>query len=424
MGGTINVCGSKNAATPVLAASLLCKKTCVIENIPLIEDVFRMIEILKSVGAEVSWIAEKKIKIEAKDIDAGKIDKNLVKKLRSSVLLIGALLGRMALSEKTKSVLVPHPGGCIIGSRPLGAHFDALSELGVFVSAEEKNYLFSLKKAKSGEVVLAEISVTATENILMFSSVLKGTTVLKNAAIEPHVLDLVKFLNAAGADIRQLPGHIFVIKGRGKMLGGAEHFLIYDPVEAGTFMVLGAVGRGGILVRNVCKSHLELPLKKMTEFGVNFKLKAQKQSPAEGKLFEVSVKNSKGKLRAAKIQTLPYPGFPTDLQSIFGLLMTQASGTSLIYETMYEGRLKYLEELVKMGANANVLDSHRAVIIGPTPLFGKDITSFDLRSGAALIVASVVAQGKTDIDNVYQVDRGYEKIDERLKKIGVDIKRI
>ena len=408
--GTIEARGAKNAATPILAACLLTEEPCVIENLPLIEDVFRIIEILASLGARIEWLGERKIRIQAKDIEPKKIDQEKVCRLRSSILFLGALFGRFNDFKLT------YPGGCLIGSRPVNTHLAGMRELGADFFEEDNGYRVKRKKTAVGKnyrkIILREFSVTATENLLMASALYPGKISLGIAAAEPHVQELALFLNKMGAKIKGAGTHEIEITGV-KKLKGARHTLMPDPIEAGTFIVAAAVTRGTVEVKNVWPEHLELVLEKLKEMGVNLAIKKN----------SLMVRPA-ARYRAAKIQTLPYPGVPTDLQAPIAVLCTQAEGASLIHDPLYEGRFKYINELAKMGADAKILDPHRAMISGPTPLYGKSITSFDLRAGATLIVAALAAEGRSEISQIYQVDRGYEKIEERLSKLGAEIKRI
>jgi UDP-N-acetylglucosamine 1-carboxyvinyltransferase len=407
--GEIEVRGAKNATFPILAASILTKRVCRISNIPLIEDVFRMLEILESMGAKISWKTERTLELETKNIDPSKIKKDLILKLRGSVLFFGPLLARFG------QVTLPQPGGCLIGARPISTHLDAFSQLGVEIRTEKEGFNLKLKKPLKNKltVILDELSVTATENILLFCSYFPVKVTLKIADCDYQVLELIKFLKKMGVKIRWLLPHILLIQGQ-RRLKGAEHRLIYDPIEAGTFIIAAAATKGNVLVKNVELSFLDLPLKKLKDFGVPLKI----INPNSIKVLPWKV------LKIHKIQSLPYPGIPSDLQSVFGVLATQAKGTTIIHDPLYEGRLKYLEELNKMGAKIFFSDPHRAVIEGPTPLFGAELGPLDLRGGAALIIAGLIAKGKTLVNNVYQIDRGYEKIEERLQKLGANIKRI
>lgn len=404
--GTIEVRGSKNATTPILAATLLTKEECVIDNVPLIEDVFRMLEILESMGSEVKWLGKRKISIKNKNIDPAKMDMETVKKLRSSVLLLGSLSARFDRFNFYR------PGGCVIGARPLGTHFEALRKLGVDVRQAEKGYVVDAKKRKATKLTLGEMSVTATENAMMLAAVLPGKTIIKACACEPHVEDLGRFLVKLGAKINGLGTHTLEITGRRK-LHGAKHAIIPDANEAATFLILGVTTGSPITVKNTHEAHLDLVLEKLRQFGADFNINRN----------SIQVIPAKKLVAVAKVDTRTYPGVPSDVQAPFGILATQAEGETLIHDSLYEGRFNYVGELKKMGARAKILDPHRVIISGPTPLKGKNITSFDLRAGATLIIAALIAEGQTVIKEIYQVDRGYERIEERLQKLGAEIRR-
>lgn len=407
LSGTIEVGGSKNAATPILAATLLTEEKCVISNVPLIEDVFRMIEILQSLGAEIKWLGKKTVSIKCKDIDPGKANFDLMKKLRSSILLLGPL------SARFNHFKIYHPGGCVIGARPVDTHFDAMHKLGVLVRQNGKNYLVDARKRKSGKAVLRELSVTGTENAMMLAAGIPGKTVIKIAAAEPHVEDLGKFLVSTGARIKGLGTHTLEIIGR-ENLRGARHQIIPDASEAATFLIMGVATGSRIRVSNAREEHLDLVLEKLRQFGADFKIGKD----------NIEVMPAKKLMAVAKVDTRPYPGIPTDVQAPFGVLATQAHGKTLVHDSLYEGRFNYVSEINRMGAKAKALDAHRAEIYGPAKLKGKIIKSFDLRAGASLIIAALLARGKTIIKDVYQVDRGYERIEERLQKLGAEIKRV
>lgn len=406
--GVIETRGAKNAVFPILAATLLTDKECIIENLPLIEDVFRMIEILESIGAKVSWIGERVLKIKAQDLALSKIRKDLISALRGSVLFYGPLLARFG------KVTLPQPGGCIIGARPISTHLDAFSQLGVKIIPGKDFFTLKLEKPiKERVVILNEFSVTATENILLFASLFPTKTTIKIADVDYQVQELIKFLKKMGVKAKEVSSHTIIIQGKRK-LNGVRHRLIYDPIEAGTFMITAAATKGNVLVKNVELSFLTLLFKKLKDAGVPLEVVSPKS---------VRVRPWKV-LKIDKIQTLPYPGIHTDFQSAFGVLATQAQGSTLIHDPLYEGRLKYLEELNKMGAKIFFADPHRAIITGPTQLFGAELGPLDLRGGAALIIAGLLAKGQTIIENIYQIDRGYEKIEERLQGLGADIKRV
>ncbi len=407
MKGKIAVCGSKNAATPILAATLLTPGTSLIHNIPRIEDVFRMLEILQSMGVEVVWKDDHSVQITPGEYDVSRLDQSLVKQLRSSILLLGAL------SAKQNHFSLSHPGGCVIGARPVDTHMDALQKLGVAVTKTEQGYEIDATNRQAAMVVLRESSVTATENVLMLASVLPGTTIIKLAACEPHVEDLCRFLNMLGARITGLGTTTLSVEGSAD-LGSGEHTLIPDANEAATFLILGAATNSPITVVNAREEHLDAVLEKLREFGVGFTIEEE----------SITVIPAKQLKAVSKVDTRIYPGIPTDVQAPFGILATQAVGDTLIHDSLFEGRFNYVAELEKMGGHAKVLNPHQVLVTGPSSLRGTQIKSYDLRAGAALIIAALCARGTTVIEEIYQVDRGYEKIEERLAAIGADIKRV
>ncbi len=414
--GVIDVRGSKNAATPLIAATLLTSSPCILDNIPLIGDVLSMIEIVKKLGADVDFLDERRVKITAKNVKPENLDFNLVNKIRSSILLIGPLVARFGYLK------ISHPGGCIIGSRPIDYHINAFTKMGVEIeefglkrngSRSSNVYHFNAKKGLlGGDIIFDGFSVTGTENILMAAALTKKKTTIKVAATEPHIQDLAHFLKKMGADIKGEGTNTIEITGR-ETLGGAEHFVRYDYIEAGTLIILGIAAKGSIRVENVPVEDLQLFLSSVKKFGAKIKV--------EGTSVDILPHKE---LCIDRVQTMPYPGMPTDLQAPFGVLATQAEGLTLVHDPIYEGRLKYLGELNKMGAEIVICDPHRAIINGPTKLQGIGLDPLDLRAGAALIIAGLIAEGTTVIRDVSQADRGYEEIDKRLQKIGAQIKRV
>ena len=404
--GTVEIGGYKNAAGPVLAATLLSKEECIIGNLPLVTDVFNLIKVLESIGVETEWLEENKIKVKAGEkVDPEKMDYSTVEKMRISVLLIGPLLARF------KKFKIPHPGGDKIGLRPIDSHLEALRKLGAEIYEKDNFYYFNAKNLQGKEVILSEFSVTATENLMMAASLVPGTTVIKTAAAEPQVQDTGDILQKMGVEIKGVGTHTITIKGQ-KKLQGVDHSVISDPLEAGTFIVLAVATQSEIEIKNVIIEHLELFLEKLREIGANLEIRSN----------SVIVKPSSD-LKATKIQSLPFPGFPTDLQPMVSVLLTQAKGKSLVHDPLYESRLGHLKELKKMGADIEIADPHRAFIFGPTPLKANKITGMDIRAGASLIIAALIAKGKSEIYGVEQIDRGYEKIDEKLQKLGAEIER-
>jgi UDP-N-acetylglucosamine 1-carboxyvinyltransferase len=405
LNGEIEVHGMKNAATPIIAATLLTGQECIIDNVPQISDVRKMVEILKSLGAKAEWSGDRQLTICCRDANIGSIDQQKVKSMRSSVLLLGPLLARF------REVAISEPGGCIIGKRPLDTHFHVFESLGAKVRQSNGGYEIKAGGLQGVEIVLPEFSVTATENAIMAAVLAKGKTVVKLAAGEPHIQELVDFLNKMGAKIKWVGNHILQIEGVEK-LDGANHSLIPDQIEIGTWAVASAITRGEVSIAPVIADHLDIFMLKLRSTGVSAEIKGDR----------LLIKPSSG-LKSFKLQSMPYPGFPTDLESPFGVLATQCSGTSLIHDPLYEGRMGYVNELIKMGANATICDPHRVLITGPTPLYAQEIRSYDLRAGATLIIAGLIAEGETIINEAEVVDRGYEDIDGRLRSLGARITR-
>ena len=371
-----------------------------------------MLEILEGMGATVEWLEERTVKINTRAINPAKIKKDIVARFRGSVLLMGPLLARFG------KVSLPRPGGDIIGARPIDTHLDAFSQLGVKILASNGKVVLEKPEQLTGDtVILNEFSVTATENVLLFAALYPGVITVKTADQDYPIQELIKALERMGAGISLSALHVIEVRGK-QQLGGMKHRLMFDPIEAGTFIVMAAAAKGEVLVQNVETSFLELFLKKLKEFGVPMQIEAKQNGLANIKVLPWK------KLKIDSIQTFIYPGIHTDLQSPLGVLATQAAGSTLLHDPLYPGRLKYLEELNKMGAEIYIADPHRAIINGPCRLFGTDLGTFDLRGGAAMIIAALIAKGKSTISNIYQVDRGYEKIEERLQKLGADIKRI
>ncbi|MFA9262681.1 MAG: UDP-N-acetylglucosamine 1-carboxyvinyltransferase [Undibacterium sp.] len=411
LSGTIPVYGLKNAATPIIAATLLTSERSVLENMPRIEDVFRILEILESMGVGVEWTGERTVAITPQSFDPNRADQDKVKRLRSSILLLGSLAARFDSFE------LRQPGGCVIGARPVNTHIKAFEQLDVAIEETEKGYVIDATKRHPGKVVLRQMSVTTTENIMLLASLLDGETIIRVAACEPHIVDLANFLQKMGVEISGAGTHTITIRGK-RSLSGATHAIMPDHNEAATFLFLGAMTGSELTIENAREDDLDIVLERLREFGVTFTIEkntitvhpAEKlRAPAPG--------------TAGMIDTRTYPGIPTEAQSLFGTLATVADGETLIFETMFEGRFNYASELEKMGAKLTILNPHQMVVYGPTPLKGTVIKSFDLRAGVALIIAALAATGETVIEDVYQVDRGYERIEDRLSAIGADIVR-
>ncbi len=406
--GTIAVAGSKNAASPIIAATLLTRAPCVLSNVPRIGDVFTMLALLTSIGSRQRWLSDHTIEIINDDIDPARLDQRLVAHIRSSIMLVGPLLARFG-----EATFVA-PGGCHIGTRPIDTHLEAFRSLGAEVAfdAGSGRYRIRLARPTAAAVTLREFSVTATENVLLYAA--NHPCTIKLAATEPHVADVGAFLKRLGARIRGLGTHTITVSAPVSARAGAvRHRVVNDAIEMGTFAVLAATTRGKVRITGVVSDHMEAALAKFSEMGVVWELRGK----------DLFINGPASALKAAKIEARPYPGLPTDLQSPFGVLATQADGASLIFDTLFEGRLRYVDELKKMGAEATVLDPHRAIIKGPSVLHGTQVAGLDLRAGATLLIAGLVAKGVTTIEEAQQIDRGYEAIDERLRALGADIRR-
>ena len=407
LSGEVEISGYKNSAGAILAAVLLSEKPSIVDNLPLCSDVLDQIEILKQMGAEIEWQGKNKLKINSASISPEKIPINLFEKMRVSILLIGPLLARF------KKFKVPHPGGDKIGLRPISTLLEAVKNFGIKIEESNGFYHFEAPAVIEGKrIVLKEFSVTATEILMMLAASAKGKTKIEIAAAEPQVQDLGNFLRKMGAKVEGLGTHTIEIEGKGQ-LSGAEFSICPDLLETGAFLIAFAITQGEGKVKNVCPEHLTMFLEKMKEIGVNFEVLEN----------EILVKPSK-EFKATKIQILPYPGFPTDLQPHTSVLLTQAQGKSIVHDPLYENRFQHLHELRKMGADIEITDPHRALIFGKKDLIGNKLNASDIRSGAALILAGLVAKGETLIDNISQIERGHEKIEEKLKKLGAQIEKI
>jgi len=402
--GEVIIQGHKNAAGPVLCATLISEKPSIIDNIPRISDILNLIKILEQMGAEIEWINDHKIKIDPKNVDPNKMSADLFKKMRMSVLLIGPLLSRF------KSFKIPRPGGDKIGLRPISAHLDAFKKLGVKVEESDGFYHFQAPETIYGKtIVLKEFSVTATENLMMLASKCQGITKIKTAACEPNVQDLGNFLIKMGVNIKGNGTHDLEIQGT-QNLNEVTHSICPDLIEAGTFFLAFALTKGEGIIKNVDPKALTFFLEKMKEIGINFEVKEN----------EILIKKSEN-FKPTKIQSLPHPGFPTDLQPQATVLLTQAQGKSLIHDPLYENRFGHLSELKLMGADIEITDPHRALVFGKTKLIANDISAADIRAGATLILAALIAEGTSRIENVHHIERGYERFEEKLKSLGADI---
>lgn len=406
LSGEIEVRGSKNAAGPCLAAALLTTEPVIIDNLPLIADIKATIEVLESLGVKTEWLSERKLKLQAETINPQNIDLQKVSKTRMSVALFGSLLGRV------KEFKISSPGGDVIGLRPITVQLKALEKIGAHIEREGDVYHIWRDELKGKEIILGEFSPTATQALMLAAVLAKGKTVIKGAAAELSVQDTSKMLSSMGANITWKSSHTIEIEGV-EALHGCEHSVEPDNLEAGTFIVIGALTPGRVTVKNINFEYLDMFLHKLEEMGVNFD-RGENQITVFYSPF----------LKPLKVQALPHPGFPTDLLPIIMPLLTRAQGKSLIHDPLYENRLGYVQELRKMGGDLEIVDPHRAFIFGPKTLEGTSVNSLDVRAGAVLIVAGLMAEGKTVINDIFHIDRGYERIEERLQRLGADIKRI
>ncbi|HOJ11860.1 MAG TPA: UDP-N-acetylglucosamine 1-carboxyvinyltransferase [Clostridiales bacterium] len=404
--GDVHISGSKNAAVAIIPAALLVAGKCRIENVPDIGDVKALMDILVNLGAEVEYEDENTLAINAENVNTYIATYEMVKSLRASYYIIGALLGRFGHAE------VPFPGGCDFGYRPIDQHIKGFEALGAEVSIEHGIIKAKAERLTGASIYLDVVSVGATINLMLAAVKAEGVTVIENAAKEPHVVDVANFLNAMGANIRGAGTDVIKIKGVDRLNGGTTHSIIPDQIEAGTFMIAGAANGNCITVKNVIPKHMESLTAKLTEMGVKVEV------------IEDSIRvTGAGKILRANIKTLPYPGFPTDLHPQTAALLCLAGGTSIITEGIWDSRFQYVEELKRMGAAIKV-EGRVAVIEGVKNLTGAPTKAIDLRAGAALVIASLLAKGKSEISNINYIDRGYENLEFKLKALGANIKRV
>ena len=403
--GEVTISGAKNAAVAIIPATLLINGICTINNLPNISDVKIYCEILEKLGAKITWKNNNEITIDTRNITTTKAPLDLTSKFRASYYIIGALLGRKG------SVTVGMPGGCKLGARPIDQHIKGFEALGATVKTTQGKIVATAKKLKANSIYMDITSVGATINIMLAAVLAEGTTIIDNAAKEPHIVDVANFLNTMGADIRGAGTDIIKINGVKELKGGATYSVVPDQIEAGTFMIAAVASKGDIIVKNCITKHLESIIAKIEEVGGNV--------DANGDHLRVWYSKRTHK---ANIKTLPYPGFPTDLQAQMGVLLSISEGTSYINESIWESRFQYTVELNKMGANINA-QGKTAVFEGVNELVAAPVYATDLRAGAALIIAGIIAKGKTEIYNLKHIDRGYENIEEKFRKLGAKIER-
>ena len=404
--GEVVISGAKNAAVAIIPATLLINGVCTIENLPNISDVKLYCDILKSLGSIVTWNSNNEVTIDNRNINSSNAPLDITSKFRASYYLIGALLGRC------KKAQVGLPGGCNLGPRPIDQHIKGFEALGADVEVANGNITAKAKKLSGNSVYMDVVSVGATINVMLAAVLAEGTTIIDNAAKEPHIVDVANFLNTMGADIRGAGTDIIKINGVKELKGNATYSIVPDQIEAGTFMLAAVASKGDIIVKNCITKHLESIIAKIVEIGGNV--------DANGDHLRVWCNTRTNK---ATIKTLPYPGFPTDLQAQMGVVLALSKGTSIINESIWESRFQYTAELNKMGAKITA-QGKSAVFEGVEKLTGAPVYATDLRAGAALIIAGIAAKGKTEIYNLNYIDRGYENIEEKFRKLGAKIERV
>ena len=403
--GEVEIGGAKNAALAILSAAIMTDETILIENLPDVRDINVLLEAIAGIGAQVDRIDRSTVKINGSTIADISVDYEYIKKIRASYYLLGALLGKYKHAE------VPLPGGCNIGSRPIDQHLKGFRALGASVKILHGAIVAETENLHGSHIFLDVVSVGATINIMMAAALAQGNTVIENAAKEPHIVDVANFLNSMGADIRGAGTDVIRIKGVEKF-HDTEYSVIPDQIEAGTFMLAAVATKGDITLKNCITKHLESITAKIIEVGGNVE--------DNGDSIRVWCNKRPNK---ANIKTLPYPGFPTDLQPQMGVVLSIANGTSVINESIWESRFQYTDELNKMGAKITA-QGKTAFFEGVKKLSGAPVYSTDLRAGAALVIAGTVAEGETEIYNLQHIDRGYENIEEKFRKIGAKIERV
>ena len=404
--GEVVISGAKNAAVAILPAALLVDGVCRIENLPNISDVKMYCKILESLGAKITWFSENEIEIDSTNICGTDASIELTSKFRASYYLLGSLLGRCGKAE------VGLPGGCNLGARPIDQHIKAFEALGAKVDVAQGKISAKVKKLIGTSIYMDIVSVGATINAILVSVLAEGTTTIDNAAKEPHIVDVANFLNSMGADIRGAGTDVIKINGVKKLHGNTTYSVVPDQIEAGTFMLAAVASRGDITIKNCIPEHLDCITAKIVEIGGTVE--------DYGDSLRVYMNKRPSK---ATVKTLPYPGYPTDLQPHMGVVLSMAEGTSIIHESIWESRFQYTAELNKMGAHITA-QGKSAIFEGVSDLTGAPVYATDLRAGAALIIAGIVAHGDTQLYNIEHIDRGYENIEEKFRKLGANIQRV
>jgi UDP-N-acetylglucosamine 1-carboxyvinyltransferase len=413
LGGRVRAAGNKNGALPILAACLLTSEPVALHNVPRIRDVETMMELLAQLGAEVEWTGENQVHVHAADVVSFELDAELASRIRASFLLAGPLLARHGRAS------VPPPGGDVIGRRRLDPHIHAFAELGVEIEIGDR-YELRTSGLRASDIFLDEASVMATENAVMAATLTPGETVIGNAACEPHIQDLCRFLVSLGAEIEGIESNVLRVRGV-ETLSGGEWRVGPEHIEVGSFIGLAAVTGGDITIEDVEPKDLAGILPTLERLGVNVELDGRSLRVPPNQ--ELEIRDDLGG-QIPKIEDGPWPAFPADLTSIAVTVATQARGTVLIFEKMFESRLFFVDKLVSMGARIILCDPHRAVVTGPARLYAQQMSSPDIRAGMAMLLAALCAEGTSTIGNVGEIDRGYERIDERLRALGARIERV
>ncbi|MGI8440026.1 MAG: UDP-N-acetylglucosamine 1-carboxyvinyltransferase [Thermoleophilaceae bacterium] len=415
LSGTIAPAGNKNAALPTLAACLLTEEEVIVRNVPRIADVDAMLGLLAGLGVRVEWREQNAVALCAADLDDNDVDPELAQRIRASFLLAGPLLARRGAAE------MPPPGGDVIGRRRLDPHLDAFRALGAVVESDRRAYRLAAPRGlRAGDFFLDEPSVMATENALMAAALTPGSSVIHNAASEPHVQDLARMLLQMGAGVEGIGSNVLIVHGR-ESLGGADYRIGPDYLEIASFVALAAVTGGELRVRDAVPGDLRMTRLAFERLGCRIEFSGSDVLVPAGQ--RLRVKDDDGNA-TSKIEDGPWPAFPADLTSIALAMATQAEGMLLIHEKMFENRLFFVDKLVSMGARVILCDPHRAVVAGPSRLHGQRMESPDIRAGMAMLIAALCADGTSEIGNVRQIDRGYERIDERLRGLGARIERV
>jgi len=412
--GTVRPAGNKNAALPILAACLLTADPVTLDNVPRIRDVEAMIELLCDIGAEVEWLGPNRLRVWAAEIRKTALDAELCTRIRASILFAGPLLARVGTAD------IPPPGGDVIGRRRVDTHLMAFAGLGADVQATRSYRLRAPHGLRGADLYLDEASVTGTENAVMAAVLAQGRTIISNAACEPHVQDLCRLLTAMGARIDGIGSNVLTIHGVSS-LGGCTHRVGADHIEVASFIGLAAVTGGEVLIEDAAVEHLRSIRHTFSRLGVTVEVEGDAVRVPAGQTLQI-VDDVNAQI--PKIEDGPWPMFPADLTSIAVAVATQATGTVLVFEKMFENRLIFTDKLVSMGARIILCDPHRAVVTGPARLYGERMASPDIRAGMAMLIASLCAEGESRIGNVGEIDRGYERIDERLRALGARIERV